>query len=166
MHHYGYFASIPSMRHIIFSVLLFAMIALSTLGAAPVVAQTDGVGIAGQSAASVSGKTSCEGDPLTKLFCDESIPKILNDVFQLSISVGAILALLRISYAGYLYMGSADMWSDKQHARDVFRDAIIGLLLLLAIWLILYQINPCILSLHFLDSEMFRECVNEFVVEV
>jgi hypothetical protein len=48
-------------------------------------------------------------------------------------------------------MGS-DIWSTKQHAKDVFRDAVVGLLLLLAIYLILYQINPDILSLSVLQS--------------
>ena len=99
-----------------------------------------------------AGSDLCGGDPLSKLFCAENIPDMLNRAFQIAISVGAILAMLRIGYAGYLYMGSADMWSTKQHAKDVFRDAVIGLLLLLAIWLILYQINPCILNLDVLQT--------------
>ncbi len=94
----------------------------------------------------------CGGDDLSKLFCKATdLPGMLNSAFQIAISLGAILAMLRIGFAGYLYMGS-DMFTDKTHAKEVFRDAIIGLLLLLAIWLILYQINPDILTLSGLKS--------------
>ena len=127
----------------------------------PVSAQQDVVippGLPGQfqyptQAPNVSGNSSaCGTDSLSKMFCEMTLPDVLNNLFQIAISVGAILAMLRIAYAGYLYMGSADMWSSKQHAKDVFRDAIIGLLLLLSIWLILYQINPCLLDLEVLQS--------------
>lgn len=80
------------------------------------------------------------------------IPDLLNGLFTASLSVGAMLAVLRIAYAGWLYMGSADMWSNKSAAKDVFQDAILGLLLLLGVWLILYQINPDILNLDFSRS--------------
>ncbi len=93
------------------------------------------------------------GDPVTDFFSNNaSLSSFFNSAFTMSISIGAILALFRIVWAGYLYMGSADMWSSKQHAKDVFRDAIVGLLLLLAIWLILNLINPCILDTTVLDA--------------
>jgi hypothetical protein len=82
--------------------------------------------------------------------CD--IAATINQVFQFSISLGAVLAMLRIAYAGHLYMGSADMWSNKTKAKEVFTDAIVGLLLLLAIWLIIRQINPCILDLSVFEK--------------
>ena len=104
-----------------------------------------------------AGTGLCGGDALSDLFCKASLPDMLNGAFQIAISVGAILAMLRIAYGGYLYMGSADMWSSKQHAKEVFRDAVIGLLLLLAIYLILYQINPCILNLDVLNTGQSSE---------
>ena len=42
------------------------------------------------------------------------------------------MAVLRIAYGGYIYMGSADMWGNKQQAKETIGDAIIGLLLLFA----------------------------------
>ena len=102
--------------------------------------------------ASNDSRGLCAGDPLSSLFCTKSLPDVVNTLFQFSISVGAVLALLRIAYSGYLYMGSADMWSNKTKAKEVFRDAIIGLLLLLSIYLILFQINPCILDLSVLSD--------------
>lgn len=79
------------------------------------------------------------------------VGSMLNTAFIVAINVGAILAMMRIMWAGWLYMGSADMWSSKHHAKEVFQNAIIGLLILLAIWIILNQINPDILNITFLD---------------
>lgn len=70
----------------------------------------------------------------------------LNAAFKVLLSVGAILAVLRIAYAGYQYM-SSDAWGEKSHAKEILGDVVIGLLLLLSVWLILNQINPQILEL-------------------
>lgn len=96
--------------------------------------------------------TLCGGDALSNLFCSQNLSDMLNQIFQLAIILGGVLAMLRIAYGGWLYMGREDMWSSKTHAKEVFRDAIIGLLLLLAIWLILNQINPDILKLQILQD--------------
>jgi len=76
-----------------------------------------------------------------------SVGGMVQTAFTMALSLGAILAVLRIVYAGYLYMGSADMWSSKGRAKEVFGDAIIGLLILFAVWIILNQINPGILNI-------------------
>lgn len=120
-----------------------AIVILLVFSAGAVSAQTSG-----------AGTDLCGGDALSKMFCaqNNSLPSMLNQAFQISISIGAILAMLRIGFAGYLYMGSADMWSSKSKAKEVFQNAIFGLLLLLAIYLILYQINPQILELKLLQT--------------
>ncbi|MDO8576440.1 MAG: hypothetical protein Q7R90_03935, partial [bacterium] len=71
----------------------------------------------------------------------------INGLFKFAIAIGAIAAVLRLAYAGYLYMGQSDMWSHKGEAKQIITDVTIGLLLLLGIYLILYQINPDILRL-------------------
>jgi|GEM_PF-1981433 len=81
-----------------------------------------------------------------------SLASYINNVFKIVLSVGGILAVLRIAYAGYMYMGSADMWGNKQHAKEILADAIIGLLLLFGIYLILNQINPNLLNLDILKN--------------
>jgi hypothetical protein len=75
----------------------------------------------------------------------------IKTLFTVAISIGAIAAVLRLAYAGYLYMVS-DMWTSKEHAREVIRNTFLGLLLLLSIWLILNQINPDILSLKIITG--------------
>ena len=104
--------------------------------------------------------SSSSGDAFTsRLFPQGAdLAAILTVAFQMALSVGAILAVLRIAYAGYLYMGQADMWSTKGHAKEVFQNAIIGLLMLFAVWLVLNQINPDILQLDVLRCLKNSSC--------
>ncbi len=75
-----------------------------------------------------------------------SLAKFVNGLFKVALSVGAILAVLQLTRAGFMYMGS-DMWSSKARAREIIGNATIGLLLLIAIFLILNLINPNLLNL-------------------
>ncbi len=70
----------------------------------------------------------------------------LNSIFKIAISAGAILAVLRLGYAGYLYMGS-DLWGNKEKAKEIMQNVFLGLFLLLSVYIILAQINPNILNL-------------------
>lgn len=90
------------------------------------------------------------GSRLGDIYSSQNLGAFANKVFYAAIAVGAILAVLRLSYAGYLYM-TTEAWGHKSHAKQVIGDAILGLLLLLAVWLILNQINPNILNLNVLD---------------
>lgn len=74
------------------------------------------------------------------------LTSFINSAFKMLLSVGGILAVLRIAYAGYQYM-SSDAWGEKSHAKEILGDVVIGMLLLLSVYLILYQINPQILEL-------------------
>ena len=89
-----------------------------------------------------------QGSVLQNTFSSSgSLPQYLNNLFSLALTVGAMAAVLRLVWAGYLYMGS-DIWAKKDKAKQIITDTIIGLLLLLGIYLILFQINPCILNLQ------------------
>ena len=101
-----------------------------------------------------AGGSSLAG-PLSTFFNQSGttgLAGLFNAAFTIALSAGAILAVLRLAYAGWLYMGAADMWGSKQHAKDVIRDAILGLLLLIGIYIILYQINPNLLNLNILQT--------------
>ena len=86
---------------------------------------------------------SCSGN--------DCLTTLLNNSFKAAITVGAVLAVLRIAWAGYLYMAS-DIWSTKGEAREILQNAVIGLLILLSIYLVLAQINPQLLNLNLLTS--------------
>lgn len=89
---------------------------------------------------------------LSGLYSDaQNLSTYLNSIFKVAISVGAILAVLRLGYAGYMYMGS-DLWGNKEKAKEMIRDVFIGIFLLLGVYVILYQINPNILKLNIVPA--------------
>ncbi len=55
---------------------------------------------------------------LTSAYSSPDLSTYFNAIFKIALSAGAILAVLRIGYAGFLYMGS-DMWANKNHERLV-----------------------------------------------
>lgn len=83
----------------------------------------------------------------SNMFQSGSLSGYINAIFETCLSLGAIAAVVRITYAGWLYMGN-DIWGNKQKAKEIISDSVIGLLLLLSIYLILYEIDPNILNLN------------------
>lgn len=77
------------------------------------------------------------------------LPTFINNLFKFALSFGAMAAVLRLVYAGFRYMGSDVFWT-KGKAKEIIGNTIFGLILLLSIYLILYQINPCLLDLDIL----------------
>src|SRR3989338_5957023 len=77
---------------------------------------------------------------------NQDLPTYLNTIFKIAISAGAILAVLRLGYAGYIYMGT-DLWGNKEKAKEMIGEFFLGFFLLLGVYVILYQINPNILNL-------------------
>lgn len=88
---------------------------------------------------------------LKSVYSSPDLGQYVNTLFTTALSIGAILAVLRIAYAGYQYM-TTDAWGSKQHAKEILGDVTLGLLLLLSIFLILKQINPHLLDLDVLGK--------------
>lgn len=80
-----------------------------------------------------------------------SLAGFLAGIFKVAIVVGAILAVLRIAYGGFIYM-TTDAVGDKKKSKDIIQNAVVGLILLLAIVVILERINPNLLTLNFFLS--------------
>jgi hypothetical protein len=92
-----------------------------------------------------------QGSKLSGIYAGGDLSAYVSKMFAFALSVGAIIAVVRLMWAGYLYMG-ADIVGNKAKAKEIFSNAIIGLLLLLAIWLILLKINPQLLNISILNS--------------
>lgn len=94
-----------------------------------------------------------EGSRLAQIYETGSgnLAGFVNAFFRILLSVAAVLAVLRIAWAGYQYM-SSDAWGSKAQAKEILGDVTIGILLLLGTWLILYQINPDLRNLDVLRS--------------
>ncbi len=80
-----------------------------------------------------------------------SLSAFLTSIFKVAIAVGAILAVLRIAYGGFVYM-TTDAMGDKKKSREILQNAVLGLILLLAVVVILNRINPNLLTLNFILS--------------
>ena len=93
------------------------------------------------------------GSKLAGLYSSNSLSGYVNALFKFALSAGGIIAVIKIAQAGYYYMGS-DLWTKKEDAKKILGDVTFGLILLLAIYLILYQINPNILNLDAFQTDM------------
>jgi len=96
--------------------------------------------------------TFVQTDRISPLFNpNSSLADFFSALFYTALAVGAVLAVLRLGYAGFMYMTS-DVWGKIDKAKTIMQETVLGRLLLLAVYLILYQINPDILNLNILRN--------------
>jgi len=72
--------------------------------------------------------------------------KFFNALFTYGITIAGLLAVIMITVGGIQYM-SSDAVSNKTEGRERITYALMGLLLVLFSWVLLYTINPEILNL-------------------
>jgi len=73
-----------------------------------------------------------------------SLGEYLNEIFTFTLAIAALLAVIRITMGGITYMTSSSGGATGE-ARETIKSAVLGLLVILATYLILNQINPDIL---------------------
>jgi len=71
-----------------------------------------------------------------------------NNLFNLALTVGAILAVIIIATAGIQYM-TTDAFMQKSDGKKRIQQAVLGLLMLMAVFLFFKTIDPDILKLNF-----------------
>lgn len=125
-------------RYLLSSLLLITLLL-------PALASADPAG--GYTSTNFVPLANYQGSQLNTIYSSNSLPDFFNKLFAFSLSIGAILAVVMIVWGGYLYMFK-DSFAAKLNAKEKITNAVIGLLLLLGIYLILYQINPDILKLN------------------
>jgi len=74
--------------------------------------------------------------------------QFLNSLFNIALTLGAVLAVLIIATAGLQYM-TTDAVSGKTSGKEGIQRAVTGILMLLGIWLFFETINPDITDLGF-----------------
>jgi hypothetical protein len=77
-----------------------------------------------------------------------NINTYIKAMFQLAIGIAGGLAVLRIVMGGIKYMTS-EAFGDKSDAKDTIYHAVIGLLLAISAYTILYTVNPRLVSFDF-----------------
>ncbi len=77
-----------------------------------------------------------------------SLGTYFNNLFDLALTFGAILAVLIIAVSGLEYM-TTEAVSGKGSSKERIQQALLGLLMLLGTWLFFYEINRDALNLDF-----------------
>ncbi len=77
----------------------------------------------------------------------ETVGGFLNAVFKMSISIGAVVAVSQFVYGGLTYMLSESGAVQMGESKGRMTNAVLGLLMLLATYIVFMQINPDMLSL-------------------
>lgn len=90
---------------------------------------------------------------------DEAVTGVqyITGIFTLLVGAVTILAVIWIVLGGIQYM-STDAWSGKSEGKEKIKNALLGLLLAGASWLILYTINPELIDINLTpDTSMIIE---------
>lgn len=76
---------------------------------------------------------------------DDKLKGFLQGLFQVLIIIAGILAVIMIVLGAITYL-SSDAFSDKSEGKDMMLNAVFGLILALAAWIIINTINPDLAS--------------------
>ncbi len=71
-----------------------------------------------------------------------NLPDFLQNLYKFAIWTVGIAALLMITIGGFFYFAAAGNTSKTGKGKEIIADALLGLIIAMAAWLILYVINP------------------------
>jgi len=80
--------------------------------------------------------------PGTANISGSDFPGYLSAVYKVALIVVTLSAVLMLSVGGFMYLTSAGNTSSISTAKGIIYDSLIGLVIALSAWLILYVINP------------------------
>jgi len=86
--------------------------------------------------------TQLENIPGFPNISSSDFPNYVVNIFKFGIWIAGISAMLMIMIGGYMYITSAGNNANMEKAKKFITDAVIGLILALFSWLLLYTINP------------------------
>ena len=85
-----------------------------------------------------------------ELSASTSLEEYINAAFNIALTAGAVLAVIMIAWGGFEYMLSQTLPGQKD-GRARIQSALFGLAILLVVYLVLYIINPDIVSLNIFE---------------
>ncbi|MFM2414415.1 MAG: hypothetical protein RI911_108 [Candidatus Parcubacteria bacterium] len=86
----------------------------------------------------------------------ENLGEFINAVFRMTISIAAVVAVCQFVYGGIVYMMTESGAVQMGESKERMRNALLGLIMLLATYVVFNQINPELLNLG-LDLEQLSE---------
>lgn len=80
--------------------------------------------------------------PGTSGISGSDLPAYISAIYKVALIVVTLSAVLMLSIGGFMYLTSAGNTSSISTAKGIIYDSLIGLVIALSAWLILYTINP------------------------
>lgn len=80
--------------------------------------------------------------PFTSGVSGSDLPGYVSALYKVALIVVTLSAVLMLSIGGFMYLTSAGNTASMGNAKGIIYDSLIGLVIALAAWLILYIINP------------------------
>lgn len=76
------------------------------------------------------------------------LPSYLSALYKIALIVVTLSAVLMLSIGGFMYLTSAGNTASIGNAKGIIYDSLIGLVIALAAWLVLYIINPDLVKIN------------------
>ena len=92
-----------------------------------------------------------------------TFPNFIANVYKFGIYAVGISALLMITIGGFYYMTAAGNTARLGTAKTLITDAILGLIVALGAWLLLYVINPDLVKINLDFSEVSKTASNDTI---
>jgi hypothetical protein len=98
-----------------------------------------------------AGFTPMVGIPGVSTSGAADLPTYINQIYILTISIGALFGVIKISFAGVKYSMS-DVVTSKESAKEDIKGVLLGLAILLLPFVVLNTINPDLIKLDVLKN--------------
>ncbi len=80
--------------------------------------------------------------PFTNNIGGSDLPKYVSAIYKAALVIVTLSAVLMVSIGGFMYLTSAGNTASMGTAKGIIYDSLIGLVIALSAWLVLYIINP------------------------
>ncbi|MGD0977228.1 MAG: pilin [Minisyncoccia bacterium] len=90
----------------------------------------------------------------------QNIGDFMGSIYSFSITIVGILIFVRFLWGGFLYLTAAANPGNIHKAQDIMKNAVIGAIILFSAYLILYVINPDLVSNSFDFSGLVNQSSN------
>jgi len=84
---------------------------------------------------------------------NQGIGTYLNNLYKMAVAGASVLAVLMIVIGGFTYL-STDAIGNKEEGKSYIKNALGGMLLILASWIILNTINPQLVQLNIISKKL------------
>ncbi len=111
----------------------------------------------------VSWPTSPAG---TKLTDDSTLPELIKYLYEWGISITGIILFLSLILAGFQYLTSVGEPIKLQEAKDRIQSSLLGVIFLLASWIILNLINPALTTFKNVEFNPLESVEGEITLDM